>query len=524
MQENRHPTFSLQRLNETELALFAQLLSVVVHPGDVIALEGDLGAGKTTFARAFIRAFLGEREEEIPSPTYTLVQTYQTPRMNIAHFDLYRLGDPDELLELGLEHALGVGVAVVEWPCRAGDLLGQDRLVLKLSNPAENTIPADERAQDVLETRDIQVIGLGSWDVRSRRLGAMQELIVKSGCWKNLESITYLAGDASARRYARLNGKDGSRALVMDWPQVIDKKTLRGGRTYNQLAHIADNVAPFVAIANALSSEGFSAPRVLGADIDNGLLVLEDLGDQVFINVVDNSLPMRELWRAATDTLVALRTVPVPETVAVSPGHEIKLAHFDRDAMTIELELLADWYWPLVHNAPMPQGMRTQFSRVWHDVISRLCEEPRFWCLRDYHSPNLVWMAERSGVTRVGLIDFQDAVAGPAAYDLVSLLQDARVDVPINIEAEMLDHYCQAVSGREPAFDREAFVFGYGALGAQRNTKILGIFARLAQRDQKKHYLAHFPRIWGYLERNLQHPDLSTLANWYEKAFKKEKC
>ena len=136
--------------------------------------------------------------------------------------------------------------------------------------------------------------------------------------------------------------------------------------------------------------------------------------------------------------------------------------------------------------------------------------------LRDYHSPNLIALAERAAPRDTGIIDFQDALIGPEAYDLVSLLQDARLDVPATIESELLESYIAAAAAQEPAFDEALFRYTYAALGAQRNTKILGIFARLAKRDGKRQYLAHIPRIWGYLARDLAHPELHPLRAWYD--------
>jgi len=165
----------------------------------------------------------------------------------------------------------------------------------------------------------------------------------------------------------------------------------------------------------------------------------------------------------------------------------------------------------------VPQPERTEFVALWADVFEQLAKMPVAWVLRDYHSPNLLWLPEREGIARVGVIDFQDAMRGPAAYDLVSLLQDARVDVAAELEALLFDHYCAGVAARGTGFDRDAFAFAYAALGAQRNTKIVGIFARLAKRDGKPGYLRHIPRLWRYLERDLAHPRLASLKRWYDR-------
>ncbi len=521
MTSSQDASFTLARLSEREMNLFAQLVASNVQSGDLITLHGEVGAGKTTFARALITAMLGGVQEEIPSPTYTLVQTYETLRMRVSHFDLYRLGDPSELGELGLDHALSEGLAVVEWPSRAGDALPETRLELHLGDPLEaarcGTSDKDENA------RSVRVVGRGELCERARRLEAMRRLVDEAGWAENLCAISYLAGDASARRYARLVGSDDRRALLMDWPRQPAGKVVKDGKSYEQIAHIAGDVTAFVAIANFLRDHGLSAPEIYAADVGAGLLLLEDFGERVFGEEVGKGVALDELWRVATDTLVALRAVPVPKEIPVAgvgAGAGVHVVpRFDRDAMAIEVELLLEWYWPSVHGALVPADERKRFMAQWDKIFSALVDEPVHWILRDYHSPNLVWLPDRSGTRRVGVIDFQDGAAGPVAYDLVSLLQDARLDVPAELEARLFEHYCAGVRARDPNFDQNAFALSYAALGAQRNTKILGIFARLAARDGKSHYLAHVPRVWGYLRRNLQHPGLSDLASWYETAF-----
>jgi aminoglycoside/choline kinase family phosphotransferase len=192
---------------------------------------------------------------------------------------------------------------------------------------------------------------------------------------------------------------------------------------------------------------------------------------------------------------------------------------YDRGALSIETELLVDWYWPALKGQPIAAQARDEFTRLWAAQIDWLLTLPKGWLLRDYHSPNLMWMPHRQGLDRVGILDFQDALLGPWAFDLASLLQDARVDVPATLESELFHHYCGRVAAIEPDFDRTSFAHAYAALGAQRNTKILGIFARLARRDGKPVYLQHMPRIWRYLERDLAHPSLVRLRTWYDRHF-----
>jgi aminoglycoside/choline kinase family phosphotransferase len=226
-----------------------------------------------------------------------------------------------------------------------------------------------------------------------------------------------------------------------------------------------------------------------------------------------------ELWRAATEVLVKLRGYSIPPVLPCGTNEMHTLPPLDEGVLNIEAELLIDWYWPAIHGEPVPTSQREAFHAAWEPLIFELARQTPHWVLRDFHSPNLLWLPEREGVQRIGVIDFQDALAGPAAYDLVSLLQDARIDVSADLEARLLDHYIARVRAGEPSFDEAAFRFTYAALGAQRNSKILGIFARLAHRDGKRRYLTHVPRVWRYLARNLAHPRLSSLAQWYDQAF-----
>jgi aminoglycoside/choline kinase family phosphotransferase len=167
----------------------------------------------------------------------------------------------------------------------------------------------------------------------------------------------------------------------------------------------------------------------------------------------------------------------------------------------------------------MPEALREEFAALWRPLVDDAAKSDLGWVLRDYHSPNLMWLPKREGVKRVGLLDFQDALRGPLAYDVVSLLQDARLDVPEALERDQLARYCAARSAQSPHFSSDQFRALYATLGAQRNSKILGIFARLAKRDGKRGYLAHIPRVARYLERDLAHPALARLRGFYEREF-----
>ncbi len=515
-------SFQLDERNEPELCQFAEILAASLRPGDLLALSGDLGAGKTTFARAVIRALTGNPAEEIPSPTFTLVQTYETPRMPVAHFDLYRLSDPEELMELGLEDLLKSGVCLVEWPEHGGDLMPSERMSISIGDAASGR----------QQFRDVYISGHGVFAERARRLERIVGLLHDSGWGGNKTSVAYLQGDASTRRYARVFRSASSTAaeipvaqhtvaqhataILMDWPRQPDGPPIRDGQPYSRIAHLAEDVRPFVAIARALRDAGLAAPEIFANDLDDGLLLIEDFGDRVYGRELADNADQAELWQAAIDVLVHLRSFPTDKPLPIGDGTAWTLSRYDAAAMKIEIELLADWLWPFATGVEMPAGLRAQFCELWRDTIASLQDMPSGWVLRDFHSPNLIWRPDRQGLARVGVIDFQDAMQGPQAYDVASLLHDARVDVPQDLEKQLLDNYCAAAAATGPAFDDENFRYAYAALCAQRNTKILGIFARLHERDGKPHYVAHMPRIWGYLARALQHPHLAALKSFYD--------
>ena len=184
------------------------------------------------------------------------------------------------------------------------------------------------------------------------------------------------------------------------------------------------------------------------------------------------------------------------------------------DAYLIEAELLLDWYLPQLGVA-VPYQTRAAYVALWRKLLEPAIASKPTWVLRDFHSPNLIWLPSRRNTAQVGLLDFQDAMMGPAAYDLASLLQDARVDVPELMEISLLSRYTRARLNADPNFDAPAFALLYATLAGQRATKILGIFARLDRRDRKPQYLRHLPRVWTYLQRSLAHPSLAALAHWY---------
>jgi len=278
--------------------------------------------------------------------------------------------------------------------------------------------------------------------------------------------ITPLAGDASFRRYFRILGANGN-AVLMDAPPPHE------------------DTRPFLMVADHLHRLGFAAPRILARDTDAGLVLLEDFGDDRMREALDAD-PSREdaIYTQAIDLIRDLHQ---------HPGGD--LPPYDMAVYQREAGLFPEWYMPAV-GLDVPSG----WAEAWAEALAPIADDQSTTVLRDYHAENIMLLPDGS----LGLLDFQDALAGHAAYDLVSLLQDARRDVSPDLEARMLGYY--------GAVDRAA----YALLGAQRNAKILGIFTRLWKRDGKSRYLAFQPRMWTYMERDLLHPALAPVKAWFD--------
>ncbi|SDR05785.1 hypothetical protein SAMN05519103_00572 [Rhizobiales bacterium GAS113] len=487
--------------DQAETARLARHLATFVGAGDLITLSGGLGVGKTTFARALIRVIMEDAALEVPSPTFTLMQLYEDGPYPLVHADLFRLRGAEELEALGWDEMAETALVLVEWPERAGVDTARDRLDISLALLSEGGP----------EERRIVLTGSGVWHQRLRFAKAALDLVATSG-WGTARR-DFIQGDASTRAYERLRRPGDDGAILMISPPRRDGPPLRDGRSYSTIARLAESVDAFVAMAQGLRQLGYSAPQILAQDLEAGLLIIEDLGSE---GVIDLDGPIAERYAVAVELLADLHTRSLPETLPVEPGRDHKIARYDLEALLVEIDLVLEWYAPHILRTGVPASARVEFARHWRTALAPTVTGPRTWSLRDFHSPNLLWLPQRQGLQRLGLIDFQDAVIGHPAYDLASLLQDARIDVPPDLELKLLAAYAHARKLNDPGFDMTGFASAYATLGAQRATKILGIFARLDRRDGKPQYLAHLPRLKRYLTRNLAHPALRDLKLWYE--------
>lgn len=353
----------------------------------------------------------------------------------------------------------------------------------------------------------------------------MQDFLARSG-WGTAR-VTPLPGDASTRHYARL-AMGGRKAMLMDQPQGAESPTApadaseetRRALGYNAVARLAGaDCVRFAAVAAWLRAHGLAAPDIYAADHANGFVILEDLGDALFADVLAQGSDEKTLYEAAVEVLAKLHAQDAPALLS----SDKPLFHFDQTALMAETDLLIEWFMPLVLGRKATETEVAEHRGLWRTALSGIGMMRRVFVHRDYHAQNLLWLPERNGVARVGLIDFQDAVAGSPAYDLISLTEDARRDVSPELAQIATSHYLAAMKAQGTPLEEHAFRQEMAVMAAQRNAKIVGIFARLYKRDGRRRYLAFLPRVLGHLERDLAHPALGDLRAWYDRVIPKDR-
>jgi N-acetylmuramate 1-kinase len=353
----------------------------------------------------------------------------------------------------------------------------------------------------------------------SERLEQARAFLDSAG-WRGAE-IAPRPGDASTRSYARV--KHGARkAMLMDQPQTVETPAAPANATpeerralgYNAVARLAGaDTARFAAVANHLRGLGLSAPEIYAADHGQGFVLIEDLGDGLYADVLTNGADERGLYESAAEVLAALQAQDAP--AMLPPG--TPLHFYDETAQLAETDLMTQWFLPLALKREAREDEVEEHRALWRDALGAAREASPVLVHRDYHAQNLIWLPQRQGLKRVGLIDFQDAVAGTRAYDLISLVEDARRDVKPEIADATTKRYLAATGADEDATRAQMAV-----MAAQRNAKIAGIFSRLHKRDGKPRYLSYLPRVWGYLNKDLEHRALAPLKSWYDRTIPRE--
>lgn len=339
---------------------------------------------------------------------------------------------------------------------------------------------------------------------------------LKQAKWDDAERVA-VPGDASTRRYERLTLRD-QKAVLMDAPKGAEAPSEPEGATvqerkalgYNALARLAGpNPEAFACMANELTMRGFSAPKIFAANLDKGFILLEDLGDALYARVIaEDPSKERQLYEAAIDTLAAIYRSSFPAKMSFQ-DETWRVRDYDMAALQAEADLFLDWFAKDL-GREIQDLVRDEWYSIWTELFKSLDAHASGLALRDFHAENIFWLPERQAVSRVGLIDFQDGLFAHPAYDLVSLIEDARRDVSPDLAAPLLKRFCEKAGLKYGS----KFKTAYAVMGAQRNAKILGIFVRLAERDGKPNYRDLIPRVATHFKGNLEDPKCADLKAW----------
>jgi tRNA threonylcarbamoyl adenosine modification protein YjeE len=462
----------------------AQKIARFIEPGDTLLLQGDLGAGKSHFARSFIQA-MGTKQSHIPSPTFTLVQAYDDTRLPLIHADLYRLKDASELDDLDMHDYFGHGVCLIEWPERAAKALPQTALTLHFTVTGE-------------DTRKVELLGDARWQKRlklmlqpadtSRAEKDFAGFLAKHG-FAGAEVVS-VSGDASFRRYFRVKAGNRS-AIMMDVPAVLQDNE----------SGLEGVIKPFLKMNEYLHKAGLRVSEIYGVDEKQCLILHEDFGDTSLYSHSPKKCDPAWLQVAVEALIQIARAKPLTT-----------LKPFDAALMNRSVSLYTDWYLPTQRGHATAPDERARFLEAWAQVYKPMVSSPLGVQLRDYHSPNIMLLGQVPSLNNLGLIDYQDATYGPLAYDLVSVLYDARLPVDECTRRDLLEHYMV-----KTGVDAKAFETSFYLLSLMRNTRILGVFVRLAQRDGKRNYLEKIPILLPYIQEALQHPAAAPVRPWLQK-------
>ncbi len=514
-----YPTLYARYVDLAQLEGLARGLARLCSQGAVITLSGELGAGKTTFARVFLQS-LDDSLTDIPSPSFTLVQHYETPRAEWLHADLYRLTSRDQAIGLGLVEQVADKGLLLEWPDLLTDDLPANRLAITLNF-----------ADDALTLRHVEFQLHGSYEklfndlVRliqqtcpqhspAQRPQQMQQFLQQHG-WQDARAES-MSDDASFRRYTRLF--QGSQSvLLMDSPPPMEY------------------VWKFTQVAQLLQKTGLTVPAIHAVDDCHGLLLEQDFGDLTATRFVQQGMAddaHTPRGAAANTTEQRLAQVLSLGVQALIHLHQCwlattnsPLANEDKAAippycgyrMLSDVQIFLDWYLPAAGLTPADAECQRLWHQAWTAVIAQQHCVPEVMILRDYRLDNLMILPkagqDQLGLESLGLLDFQDAMTAPLTYDLISLLEDARLDFPPDVVARQVQAYLAAF----PDISRADFEQSWATVAAVRHTRILGLFARLWRRDDKPVYLVHLPRVWRQLSQALAHPANAGLAAWFDR-------
>lgn len=455
-------------------------LAPYLMPGDVIALTGYLGAGKSHFARALVRA-LGSRQKHLPSPTFTLLQTYDDTRMPVAHTDFYRLGDPSEAEELNLDPFIEHGLTVIEWADNAPHMCPARTLWVRLEDEGGGRSITFKSEDDSWEKR----FGFFTPDLQRPVTDKGRHDFVQRTTGKKGQVITPVSADASFRSYWRVRMGDSAQ-ILMDAPAPME------------------DLERFVRVDKFLEANGVRVPHVYEADLESGYALIEDFGNSTVFDAVESGADPMKHYEAAVDILAH-----------IAQSEKAAVPRQEKENWLDEACHFTDWFLPYATGHATHTADRRQFRELIWGLMAQMPELPQTTMLKDYHCQNLMVLPDGAGVESLGVLDFQDARIGPVSYDLASLLYDVRYKVPSHFHSILTARMAGSMPGHVTP---EALSQGVKMVAIQNLLRIAGVFTRLARRDGKTQYLDYMPLLWSHADALLAEvPEAEALAAFIDK-------
>lgn len=477
--------------NLSDLEKLAKELAPLLNVGGVMTLNGQIGAGKTTLAKLIIQQLTQTPLEDIVSPTFNLYHTYNKGSLEIAHYDFYRIESEMELHEIDLNESFTDKICIIEWADKFKDLLPKDRIEIFINHTKNKRV--------------YRINPLGKFrEVVSNRARIENFLV---GLDINFTELQRLPGDASKRNYYRVMSSDNT-MILMDATQESDIKSKTG---------LNNGIDDFIKIQEYLDSIEVRVPKLIVRNKIDSIILEEDLGEYAYTDMLTKE-NYQKLYNPAIKTLIHISNINHPKNISTSSRpHYLK--EFDLDIYLNEAETFIDYYWPFIHGKQCNADKKREFTHIMAEVYSNLTNDKTLM-LRDFHSPNLLFLENENGFRKCAVIDFQDALFGHPLYDLVSLTNDARITIDEYQEKYLIGLYKKDFPFKNFQFDDSSFMQQYHILGVQRSIKILGIFARLAILETNQNYLVHMPRVICYIKRIMQSGSVQTLACWLNQNFK----